>query len=197
MSLEAWSTFASVGTFVVITATAIAALWQLRHMRAANQLSWIQLFASEFEGPHLRHAFEFVRRDLAKALEDPAFRRQLQAGGTNREQHPEITVCNFFDQWGLYYRDGVIDRASFMRVNAGVVNGFWRLLEPVIALMADPEHGNLSFQQFEYLTVEARHWLAHNRAGDYPKGVERIALRRMTDEANPSRLANVTTSGRE
>jgi hypothetical protein len=39
MNFEAWNTAAAVGTFVVIAASAIAALVQLRHLRTSNQLS--------------------------------------------------------------------------------------------------------------------------------------------------------------
>ena len=178
MSLEVLSTLASVGTFVVIGATAIAAVLQLQHMRAANKVTSIQTYFSEYEGPELKEAFQFVRNELSTRLKDPSFCAELGGSVIDRNKHPEIAVCNFFDQWGLYYRDGVIDRESFLRVNAGVINGFWRLLEPVIALQADPEKGNLSFQQFEYLTVQARRWLARNPAGDYPEGEERIPLAR-------------------
>ena len=38
MSVELLSTLASVGTFIVIGATAIAAIIQLRHMRGSNQI---------------------------------------------------------------------------------------------------------------------------------------------------------------
>jgi len=69
----------------------------------------------------------------------------------DRVKHPELAICNFFDQWGLYYRDGVIDEASFMRVNAGIINLFWTRLEPVIAIFAAA-------------------------SGDYPKGETRIEL---------------------
>lgn len=177
LSLEGWSTIASVGTFVVIAATAIAAVLQLRHLRAANKIAQIQAFFTEFEGPELREAFAFVRSDLASRLEDPAFRAELRSpDGPDRFKHPEISVCNFFDQWGLYYRDGVIDRTSFMRVNAGVIVGFWKKLEPVIAIFAEVDGGNTAFEQFEYLTVQARRWLARYPAGDYPRGEPRITL---------------------
>ncbi len=36
MSLELWSTISSIGTFVVIAATAIATVIQLRHLRASS-----------------------------------------------------------------------------------------------------------------------------------------------------------------
>ena len=176
ISLEFWSVIASVGTFVVISATAIAAVLQLRHMRAANKIAQIQAFFTEYEGPELREAFRFVRSELADRLKDPAFRAELRSPGVDRTTHPEISICNFFDQWGLYYRDGVIDRTSFMRVNAGVVVGFWRLLEPVIAITAAVDGGNTAFEQFEYLTVQARRWRGQYKAGDYPKGEMRIEL---------------------
>ena len=177
MSLEIWSVAASVGTFVVITATAIAAVLQLGHLRAANKVAYIQAFFHEFEGPELRVGFDFVRNDLAKRLEDPAFRNELRNGFPDRVRHPEVSICNFFDQWGLYYRDGVIDRESFMRVNAQVISDYWGRLEPVIAIVASISGGtNNAFEQFEYLTVCARRWLARHPGGNYPTGAERIRI---------------------
>ena len=176
MSLEFWSTVASIGTFLVITATAIAALVQLRHMRAANQLVTWQSFASAYEGPDLRPSFDYVRSELASRLEDKAFRAEIRTGRVERSRHPEITVCNFFDQWGLYYRSGVVDRNAFMRTNGGIVLFFWNALAPVIAMLADPVHGNLAFQDFEYLAVEAVRWRQRHPAGDYQHRASRMPL---------------------
>ena len=176
MPLEFWSTVASIGTFIVIAATAVAAIVQLRHMRSANKVAAIQAFIAGYDGPELREAFHVVRTELTQRLQDPTYRKELRGRDTDRLKHPEIQVCNFFDQWGLYYRDGVIDKSSFMRVNADIIVRFWDVLEPVVALMADPVKGNSSFQQFEYLTVQARRWLERHPAGDYPKGEQRIAL---------------------
>jgi hypothetical protein len=177
MSLEVWSTIASVGTFVVIAATAIAAVLQLQHLRAANKVAYIQTFFAEYEGPELRDAFTFVREELTKRLEDPRFRQELRRGNPDRAKHPEVSICNFFDQWGLYFRDGVIDRESFLRVNAGVIVSFWNILEPVIAILAAATGSNTAFEQFEFLTVNARRWIARHPGGNYPSGVERIPLR--------------------
>jgi hypothetical protein len=177
MPIEIWSVIASVGTFVVITATAIAAVLQLGHMRSANKVAWIQTFLAEYEGSELRDAFRFVRNELATRLEDPEFRAEIMLPAPDRAKHPELAIANFFDRWGLYYRDGVIDRTSFMRVNAGIVVSFWRRLEPVIAITARVTGGvNTSWEQFEYLTIQARQWLAQHPHGDYPPGVERIRV---------------------
>ncbi|HYK54604.1 MAG TPA: hypothetical protein VEV38_13870 [Candidatus Eremiobacteraceae bacterium] len=189
MSIEVWSVIASVGTFVVITATAIAAVLQLGHMRSANKVAQIQTFLAEYEGSELRDAFSFVRKDLPKRLEDPEFRAEIMRPGGDRAKHPELAIANFFDQWGLYYRDGVIDRTSFMRVNAAIVDGFWRRLEPVIAIAARSTGGvNSAWEQFEYLTVQARQWLARHPNGDYPAGVERISLKDSWAEVDRSSL---------
>lgn len=176
MSLEFWTTIASVGTFIVIAATAVAAMVQLRHMRAANKVAAIQQFLMSYEGPEFRDAFHFVRTQLPVRLQDPTFRRALRGRMVDRSEHPEVNICNFFDQWGLYYRDNVIDRQSFMRVNAEIIIGFWERLQPVIALTADPQRGNTAFQQFEYLTIQARRWVERNPDGDWPKGEKRIPL---------------------
>ena len=63
-----------------------------------------------------------------------------------------------------------------MRACAGVVDYFWQTLEPAIALMADPQRGNTSFQEFEYLTIQSRRWLEGHPAGDYPRREPRIKL---------------------
>ena len=176
MSFEAVAALAQVATFVVIAATAAASMVQLRHLRAANQVSSVRVLLEEYEGAELRDAFHFVRADLAARLQDPVFREELRTGKSDRLTHPEITICNFFDKWGAHYREGAIDRRAFMRQMAGVTVGFWKRLEPAIVLMSYPSGVNTSFEAFEYLTVEAQRWIARHPNGDYPKGMPRIAL---------------------
>ncbi len=190
MSLAAWAAFAQVATFVVIAATAAASLVQLRHLRAANQVAAVRTLLEEYEGAELRDAFHFVRTELARRLEDPVFREELLTGRYDRFRHPEITICNFFDKWGSYYREGVIDRRAFMRMMAGVTVGFWKTLEPAITLIAaDSNDINTAFEHFEYITVEARSWLAVHPDGDYPRGKPRIRLVNPWKEIDPAAAA--------
>jgi hypothetical protein len=177
MTLDAWATIAQIGTFIVIAVTAVAGLIQLRHLRSSNQVAGMQTFAQAYEGPEYREAFRFVRTALEERLQDPAFRKELRAGGVDRVRHPEILVCNVFDQWGGYYRLGVIDRRAFMRHNAGVITGFWQWLEPVVALTAASTGGiNMAFEHFEYLAIQAQKWERQHPNGDFPKGESRIKL---------------------
>jgi len=179
MSIDTWAAFAQIGTFVVIAATAVAALVQLQHLRAANEMAAANMFIQEFEGSELRDSFSFVRTQLKQRLEDPVFRKEIRGAIQDRSEHPEIAVLNFFDLWGGHYRSGAINRTWFMRHNAGVVLGFWKLLEPVVALSASRDGGNIAFEQFEYLAVKAQDWIAAHPEGDYPKGERRL---QMTDQ---------------
>jgi len=177
MSIEVWSAMAQIGTFVVIALTAIAALIQLQHLRSANQLTAWQTFFQMYEGAELADAFHFVREELAERLQDPVFRAELRNGAIDRARHPEIKIANFFDQWGSYYRMGAIDRSAFMIASADMIDSFWQLLEPVVALSAVRSGGvNMSFESFEYMAVQAKEWLASHPGGNYPAGVARMPL---------------------
>lgn len=74
MSLEAWSTAASIGTFVVIAATAIAALAQLRHMRSSNQIAALTAMQKMLESERFTHHQRFVVEQLPKLITDPVGR---------------------------------------------------------------------------------------------------------------------------
>jgi len=54
MSLEYWSTLASVGTFAVIAATAVTAVVQLRQLRRSNQLAGTQSIFDMLQDPSVR-----------------------------------------------------------------------------------------------------------------------------------------------
>lgn len=176
MSLEALAAIAQIATFIVIGATAVAALIQLRHLRSANDMQAASMFIQEFEGSELRDAFSFVRTQLKHKLEDPVFRAEIRSPAQDRARHPEIAVLNFFDLWGGHYRSGAINRRWFMRHNAGLILGFWQLLEPVVALSIAPDGSNTSFEAFEYVVVQAQDWVATHPSGDYPKGVRRLPI---------------------
>jgi hypothetical protein len=60
MTLELWSTFAALGTFVVIAATAIAALVQLRHARAAYQIAALTQLSKADDSPEFAKGWRFV-----------------------------------------------------------------------------------------------------------------------------------------
>ena len=54
LSAELVSAMAAVGTFIVVAATAIAAIVQLRHLRSSNQINSIIGVQQIFESPEFR-----------------------------------------------------------------------------------------------------------------------------------------------
>jgi hypothetical protein len=76
MSLELVNTLATFGTFVVIAATAIAAIVQLRHARSSNQIAALNELRETMESPDFREAQHFIQTQLSAKLQDPAFRYQ-------------------------------------------------------------------------------------------------------------------------
>jgi hypothetical protein len=177
MSLDAASALSQIGTFVVIAATAVTAIVQLRHLRSGNQLLWMRGLSQDYEGAEFRDAFHFVRTELTESLKESSFRKELRAGLIDRSKHPEVVVLNLFENWGRYYRGGAVDRQLFLTQFCRVIVSHWETLEPAVTLVATRTDGvNTAFGSFEYLTVKARAWMVNNPHADYPKGTPRIPL---------------------
>jgi hypothetical protein len=71
MTPEWISAIASIVTMVVIGASAIAALLQLRHMRSSNQIELIANWTEVMEAANFQAALSFVFNDLPKVRENP------------------------------------------------------------------------------------------------------------------------------
>ncbi|MBV9332771.1 MAG: hypothetical protein JO146_02065, partial [Candidatus Eremiobacteraeota bacterium] len=95
MSLELWNTLFAGGTFVVITATAIAATVQLRHLRASNQLVALTTVLSDWQRPQLQEWLRFARWEIADKLKDPEFVASLRT--PDRTKHPELLLADYFE----------------------------------------------------------------------------------------------------
>jgi hypothetical protein len=90
MSLEFVNTFATLGTFVVIAATAIAAIVQLRHMRGSNQITALNELRETMETPDFQAASHFVVTELPAKLRDPAFRYELAHRFARTDKHEPL-----------------------------------------------------------------------------------------------------------
>src|SRR5215472_3008813 len=98
MSLELWSTIFAGATFVVIAATAVAALVQLRHMRAGNQLNALLTLMEMWETPEMQGHIRYAHTTLQEKIKDPAFLTEFGSPGLSRADHPELLVADFWEQ---------------------------------------------------------------------------------------------------
>ena len=69
MSLELVSAIASVVTAIVISATAVAAIIQLRHMRMSNQITALLAVQAEVDAKDFRDAEVLMRKEFPEILD--------------------------------------------------------------------------------------------------------------------------------
>lgn len=167
MSAEWVSAIAAAGTLIVIAATAFAALVQLRHIRAANQLTGLLHFTDTFESDEIQSANAFIERDLPQRLRESAFVKGLLEANTDRREHPELRVCDFMEQQGSYIKYGMIDQEQYMDLVGAYVTSMWDALRGVVALRRTARNNAAMYENFEFLAS-----LASRRARPqrYPYG---------------------------
>ncbi|HEV3155103.1 MAG TPA: hypothetical protein VGZ02_14940 [Candidatus Baltobacteraceae bacterium] len=176
MSAEVISAWAALGTLVVIGASAVAALIQLRHMRAGNQLEALLSLERDFGSPALQSALLYIQDALPARMEDPAYRAELEKiGYIDSAAHPELLVCNWCNEIGTLVKHRLVSQDAFMDLFARLIVYCWKKLSPAIAVMRR-SRGDFQYHDFELLTVQAEDWLSRNPHGMIPRTARRIAL---------------------
>ncbi len=174
MPLEAWSVIVAGATFVVIGATAIAAVVQLRHLRASNQLTALLTLMQMWNSPELQANISYVRGQLQAKLNDPEFISQFEReGALSRVDHPELLVADFWEQIGSYVKYDLMDERSWLDTAGSQVVNSWDLLEPII-IATRRRAGDAIYENFEYIAVRARLWVQRHPDGFYPPGNPRM-----------------------
>jgi len=171
MWLEILTTAAAIGTFVVITATAVAAIIQLRHLRTSNQLQALLTVLSMPYDPLLREALDFVTTDLSTRLKDESFVKSLHDRPAPRAIHKELHAADYYERLGSFIKNGLI--APDLYLDCSSPELAWERLRPVIEIMRT-KRGPYVYENFEYLVFLARQWDAEHPAGNYPKDAKRI-----------------------
>jgi hypothetical protein len=175
MSLEILSTAAAIGTFIVIAATAIAAVVQLRHLRAQNQLTGLLTVLARVEDPQFNEWVDGARDLIKEKMPDPQYRRQIRDGTMPRRDNPWLNLGNSYDWVGSLVKHNLIPEESLLDVYSGRVIAAWEIIEEVVAIVR--QRGPGVWENFEFLVVRAREWTAKHPNGAYPKGVPRLQLK--------------------
>jgi len=181
MSFELVNTLSTLGTFLVIAATAIVAIVQLRHARSSNQIEVFNELRETEASEEIRGARHFVARDLAQKLRDSAFRYQVNANAARTDENRPLigkimALGNFYEGMGLLVKAGFIDSILALEMYAEEVAHDWEELEPITAI-SRRQSGKALWENFEYVTVLAQDWIAAHPKGAYPAGVRRIDLK--------------------
>ncbi len=173
---EMVSALAESGTLVVICASVIAALIQLRHIRAGNQLQALLSLERDFRGPAMQSALRYVQDELPTKLEDPAYRRELETiGFIDPALHPEMVACNWLNEMGTLVKRGLVSEDTFMDLFARLIAHCWRQIAPAVAIMRRTR-GEAQYHDFEYLAQRAMAWIERNPQGMSPRDFVRVPI---------------------
>jgi len=174
--LDVVNTCAQVGSLAVVLAAAVAAIVQLRHLRASNELEALLTLTAQLREPEMQKALYFVQTELSGRLEDAAYRAQLaKLGFVDATSHPEMEVCNWFNEVGALVKNRLIDEHTFLDLFARLVTYYWARLEPVVAILRR-RRGLSQYENFEYLAQLAIGWRAKHPDGAYPPKLARLPL---------------------
>jgi len=174
-SLET-STIIGLGTFVVITIAAIAAVVQLRHLRRANELQGLLSVLGRVEDLDFQTWEDESRRLVAERLSDPAYRRSIVEGTFERAGNPWLLLANSYEWLGVLLRRGLIPDGPVLEIYFGRIINAWEMLEPISALFRRRPGGQVLWENFEYLYVRAKRFEKRHRSF-YPHDTPRVDLK--------------------
>jgi hypothetical protein len=131
MSLELVSAIAAIGTFVVIAATAFAAIVQLHHLRGSNQIVALTEIREVVESAKFFAARRFLVEELPSLMKEPGFKEGLKAPLFDKRLEPASYIGNIFEGLGTLVKYRIIDRDIACDLWGGVVLSAWAQLLPV------------------------------------------------------------------
>ena len=174
MSAEWLIAIGTIGTFAVITASAIAALVQLRHMRSSNQIVALTECRQTMESVEFREAQRFCSYDLPKRLQDPVERARIAQLPFTTEYEAIGTVANFIESMGMFVKKGIIDEQLACDFWCYAVLRNWNALTPVVTYARKSLAVPSLWENFEYMAVLAERYLREHPGGSFPAGVKRM-----------------------
>lgn len=174
MTPELISALASIGTFIVIAVTAVAAIIQLRHIRSSNQLSGVMEYIKIWETEQVQRANVYIHDELPAKLRDSAYRRELFALDVDRTRHPELVPCDWCEQAGSYIKYGLIAEAQFLDLAGGYVERIWPALKEVVAIRRAALGTSEMYENFEYLVSVSQQRHSRYGPGNYPRKFPRL-----------------------
>jgi hypothetical protein len=177
MSLEFVSTLAAVATFVVIATTAVAALVQLRHLQAGNQLAAMLSINALWDSVEMSRADSYLRTQLPERLRQSDYASSLLENRRNREQHPEVFLCDIWEQIGTLIKYRFVQQDPLLDIAGGAIYDHWERLALTIAILR-ARFGPAIYENFEYVAALGKQWRQRHPNGAYPASMERLPLPR-------------------
>jgi hypothetical protein len=175
MSLELLNTLASIGTFVVIGTTAIAAVIQLRHLRANNQLEGLLDVLARVEDEQFNKWLTDTQHELPKLLDDPDYVQSILENRFDRNV-AWLQLGNQYERVGSLLKYRLIPEEPFLDVYCARAIRAWELMLPITGILRRDPVDQSTWENFEYMYVRAKEWMARHKRGNYPAHVARAVV---------------------
>lgn len=177
MSAEWVAAIATAGTFVVIAASAAAALMQIRHMRSGNAISLLTAYNNEFDTQEFQLAFAYVRSQLPARLMEDAVLDELAGAPPFVEEFAAIrTIANFFEDMGAFVLTNLLDQHIVCMLYSENVTSAWTSIAPVAALLRHKLESPSIWENFEYLAMLGAAFIDRYPNGLYPAHAKRLPV---------------------
>ena len=176
MTWDALTAVSAFLTLIVIGASALAAMIQLRHLRAGNAITGFIGIMDKWSSPHARQIQNYVfGGELERRLQDPGYRRELARGPADRTTHPEMDYLDFWESLGMFVKMGYFPEDAVMESGGPTAAAAWQKLVPVIAIVRR-RRGPTAYDNFEYLVSRVQMWEASHPQGYYPNHTPHLAV---------------------
>jgi hypothetical protein len=164
----------TLGTFVVIAASAVAALMQLRHMRSSNQIQAYNECRETMESAEFRNALDYIATELPSRLQDPELPELIRRGLTGELGKVRL-VGNLIESMGLFVRTGIMDERIACELWSSIVLRTWTALAPLTTLIRAEVAPGI-WEHFEYMAALSRDFVAAHPEPAFPPGLARIPV---------------------
>ena len=172
--LEILNTVAAIGTFVVIGATAIAAVLQLRHMRASNQLEGLLTVLARVEDANFNRWLTDTQHQIDDLLGDPDYVRSIFDNTFDRSV-AWLQLGNSYDWVGSLVKNRLIPIGAFLDVYNFRIIQAWELMTP-FTVLARYKTSDSVWENFEFLYISAQDWALKHAEGNYPRHMRHAPL---------------------
>ena len=172
VDLGLWNAIVSTVSLLVVAGAAIAALRQIRHLRAQNTLNGLLKILDDWLDPTFREWVNDVRTRLPARMAEPGFFDEFDRP-IDRSRHPELHICDWYEQVGSYLKYGLLDERTIMDVSSGSAPYLWTAIEPVIVYMRKTR-GDSLYENFEYFAARAVIFARAHPNGCYPANTPRM-----------------------
>ncbi len=159
-------------TFLVVAATAYAALQQMRHLRTGNQTAALLDLTREQRDTLYQVSQTYVYTQLAHDLEDAESRAGLTGSAWTGPTREALRFLQFYEELGALVFSGALELGLVLRYFQAADD--WRRVESLV-LVLRRQRGPSAWEMFEALGMAEAQYVAKHGDTWYPNGIPRTS----------------------